>query len=374
MSRDYKETLEIEGPSVTCGGCRFRSALTGAWSVEDGRLVWRGRRRRAPRPGQARPARRYCFALLLPGAGLSGPGPGKELRDVPVDGRTADPEATGQWRRRCCPAGSASHERRGPAQRSSPAAAASASAGSRSTPGAPWRESGSRTTLCHADWPGKSKATRPAARGTGDGLGSAGGAGGWLSVPGDGVSAGVPVPGGDRGFGVLDELAVGGVVPGTGEQDRRAGVDAERGGDLIVGGYCGIFLVHPGRAADRSKKRGAGARSELDAIDDELAKLEPAVLGGYRAARDSDEDTFPGAAGCWGEGPPRQAALGLQRRRRPARRDTPSQALPGPGDDQLIWLAAVSRGLRLRWGYRVNGRIDESFASRHYLMLTTVRT
>jgi hypothetical protein len=36
MSRGYK-TLEIEGPSVTCGGCRFRSALTGAWSVKPGR-------------------------------------------------------------------------------------------------------------------------------------------------------------------------------------------------------------------------------------------------------------------------------------------------------------------------------------------------
>ncbi len=113
-------------------------------------------------------------------------------------------------------------------------------------------------------------------------------------------------------------------------------------------------LGHPHSAivsiADRSKKPGVGARGELDAIDDELAKLEPAALGGYRAARDSDEDTFPGAAGCWGEGSPRHAALGPQPRRRPARRDTPSQALPGPGDDQIIWLAAVSRGLRLCCG------------------------
>ena len=40
MSREY--SLEIEGPSATCGHCRFTSALAGTFSVEDGLLVWRG--------------------------------------------------------------------------------------------------------------------------------------------------------------------------------------------------------------------------------------------------------------------------------------------------------------------------------------------
>ena len=42
MSTDRGKTAEIEGPSVTCGACHFTSALKGAFSVEDGRLVWRG--------------------------------------------------------------------------------------------------------------------------------------------------------------------------------------------------------------------------------------------------------------------------------------------------------------------------------------------
>lgn len=37
----WRETLEIENPLATCGGCRFTTALDGAWSVEDGRLVFR---------------------------------------------------------------------------------------------------------------------------------------------------------------------------------------------------------------------------------------------------------------------------------------------------------------------------------------------
>src|SRR5260370_39429260 len=40
------------------------------------------------------------------------------------------------------------------------------------------------------------------------------------SVAGDGVGAGVLLPGGDGGLGVFDELAVGGIVPGTDKQDR----------------------------------------------------------------------------------------------------------------------------------------------------------
>jgi hypothetical protein len=33
--------LEIDNPLATCGHCRFTTALTGKWSVEDGRLVFR---------------------------------------------------------------------------------------------------------------------------------------------------------------------------------------------------------------------------------------------------------------------------------------------------------------------------------------------
>jgi hypothetical protein len=36
-----RETLEIENPLATCGYCRFTSELSGTWSVEDGRLVFR---------------------------------------------------------------------------------------------------------------------------------------------------------------------------------------------------------------------------------------------------------------------------------------------------------------------------------------------
>lgn len=37
----WRETLEIENPLATCGGCRFTTALDGTWSVEGGRLVFR---------------------------------------------------------------------------------------------------------------------------------------------------------------------------------------------------------------------------------------------------------------------------------------------------------------------------------------------
>lgn len=37
----YRQTLEIESPLATCGGCRFTTALSGTWTVEDGRLVFR---------------------------------------------------------------------------------------------------------------------------------------------------------------------------------------------------------------------------------------------------------------------------------------------------------------------------------------------
>jgi hypothetical protein len=51
VTRDYSQTLEIEAPAATCGHCRFTSALSGAWSVEDGRLVWRAEADPQPRRG-----------------------------------------------------------------------------------------------------------------------------------------------------------------------------------------------------------------------------------------------------------------------------------------------------------------------------------
>lgn len=50
--------LEIDAPSVACGSCRFTAALTGAWSVEDGRLVWRGAA--DPQPGRGPDLFRCC--------------------------------------------------------------------------------------------------------------------------------------------------------------------------------------------------------------------------------------------------------------------------------------------------------------------------
>ncbi len=49
MSREYE--LRIDGPSATCGHCRFTSALAGTFSVEDGLLVWRGAPDVQPRRG-----------------------------------------------------------------------------------------------------------------------------------------------------------------------------------------------------------------------------------------------------------------------------------------------------------------------------------
>lgn len=45
------KTLHIEGPAATCGHCRFTAALSGTFSVEDGRLVWRGDADLQPRRG-----------------------------------------------------------------------------------------------------------------------------------------------------------------------------------------------------------------------------------------------------------------------------------------------------------------------------------
>ena len=51
MTRDYSRTLEIENPSASCGHCRFMTRLTGKWSVEDGRLVFRADADPQPRRG-----------------------------------------------------------------------------------------------------------------------------------------------------------------------------------------------------------------------------------------------------------------------------------------------------------------------------------
>lgn len=44
-------TLEIGNPSATCGHCRFMTELTGEWSAEDGRLVFRAAAHPQPRRG-----------------------------------------------------------------------------------------------------------------------------------------------------------------------------------------------------------------------------------------------------------------------------------------------------------------------------------
>jgi hypothetical protein len=48
---DRSKTLEIEGPTAECGHCRFMTALSGKFSVEDGRLVWRADPDPQPRRG-----------------------------------------------------------------------------------------------------------------------------------------------------------------------------------------------------------------------------------------------------------------------------------------------------------------------------------
>jgi hypothetical protein len=53
-----EEVLAVLGPSATCGHCRFTTALTGKFSVEDGRLVWRAAADPQPRRG---PDLHGCF-------------------------------------------------------------------------------------------------------------------------------------------------------------------------------------------------------------------------------------------------------------------------------------------------------------------------
>ena len=36
-----QQTLEIDAPIAECGHCHFSTALTGKWSVEGGRLIFR---------------------------------------------------------------------------------------------------------------------------------------------------------------------------------------------------------------------------------------------------------------------------------------------------------------------------------------------
>lgn len=37
----YRETLEIDAPMAECGWCGYGQRLSGTWTVEDGRLVFR---------------------------------------------------------------------------------------------------------------------------------------------------------------------------------------------------------------------------------------------------------------------------------------------------------------------------------------------
>ena len=78
MSRDEK-TLEIDGPSATCGHCRFTTALTGRFSVEDGLLVWRAAADPQPRRG---PHLRGCCESS----------PVIDFEHVTVDGEDLGPE------------------------------------------------------------------------------------------------------------------------------------------------------------------------------------------------------------------------------------------------------------------------------------------
>ena len=71
----WRETLEIENPLATCGGCRFTTALSGAWSVEDGRLVFRAMLDPLARRG---PSMDSC---------CEGHHEGVEFKCVTVDGR-----------------------------------------------------------------------------------------------------------------------------------------------------------------------------------------------------------------------------------------------------------------------------------------------
>lgn len=48
---DVKAKLELEPPRFSCGHCRFSTSLTGRWSVEDGRLVFRADADPQPRRG-----------------------------------------------------------------------------------------------------------------------------------------------------------------------------------------------------------------------------------------------------------------------------------------------------------------------------------
>lgn len=78
-------TLEIDNPSATCGHCRFMTTLTGEWSVEDGRLVFRAAADPQPRRG---PDLRRC-------------GEGRECGDfahITVDGEELTAEQVTEMR------------------------------------------------------------------------------------------------------------------------------------------------------------------------------------------------------------------------------------------------------------------------------------
>ena len=48
---EWSTTLEIRNPMAVCGHCNFATELTGVWSVEHGRLVFRAAADPQPRRG-----------------------------------------------------------------------------------------------------------------------------------------------------------------------------------------------------------------------------------------------------------------------------------------------------------------------------------
>lgn len=78
---DADLTLEIESPLATCGHCRFTSALSGTWSVEDGRLVFRANLNPLANRGPGMDT--CCESRLVP-----------EFRHITVDGERLTGEQT----------------------------------------------------------------------------------------------------------------------------------------------------------------------------------------------------------------------------------------------------------------------------------------
>ena len=82
---DRQKTLEIENPLAACGGCRFTTALSGTWSVEDGRLVFRAMLNPLARRG---PGMGTCCEGRHEGVDVGA----LEFRRVTVDGKPLSDE------------------------------------------------------------------------------------------------------------------------------------------------------------------------------------------------------------------------------------------------------------------------------------------